>query len=1568
MSSHSSSDERLDAIVAAYYESREAGQALSADDLVAQHPELEKEIRQFIRDIEGVADILDVEPRRSLLEDTADMQASATLRIGSVVRYVGDYEILDELGRGGMGVVYRARQRKLKRIVALKMIKFGRGASESEIHRFRAEARAAARLSHPGIVAVHEVGTHEDQHFYTMDFVSGGSLSDLHRDEPVASRHAADLVLQLAGAVQYAHDQGVVHRDLKPANVLLTVGGSPRITDFGLAKRLWIDDDTELPSMTETGQILGTAGYMAPEQAAGMTRLVAAAADVYALGAILYALLTSRAPFVGQSQIDTIQQVLHREPVSPRTLNPSIPRDLETICLKCLEKEPHKRYGTAQLLADDLQRFLENRPVIARPLSTPARAWRWCRRNPIVAGLSAAMVLTLVVASIVSTTFGFIATDQLGKAIQAKNRESIAKEQAEQDRDKAKAATLKAQEKEREALQNLYVSRLYTMAPAWRNGQWGDLHRMLTEWAPPPDQPDYRGWEWFYLEDQVRQRMTVLPGKYRYISWSPDGRYLLALGERSHILDAYTFEVLHNLSSEYGNFGAWSPNSNRVATIHGAKTFIYDLSKPGVWEQIPHIDMTSSVVTWSSDGERLAIAGMVKEKAEAHVWKFGDETPTHRFPLGNRAHLWAIDWHPSDNRLLAQCHSQFSIWNVDTGEKMVEQYAHGNPAWTVAWHPSGDKMLVTGGRLTRIWAEDGREIQRNIPTVENNANEVSACWNPNGDYFAAAGNDANILIYKTDTQQCHAIERIHSFAVQRMSWHVDGRIAVCNLYGQTCVFMPRISSEPIPSDISDPVAYALHTPMSLRESASFPVVPNGSASHVKWSHCGKQMAAYCHDRRIRVWNAKTRQLEKTLIMSLETPAATGGKLAWSSDDSELAVYEQHGNLTIFTLATGKTRFSVKAEDLLEPPNAMLDDPVVDWSAEDRYLVTAGQDRATVIWDSKTGKQLWQTEKGHGAGNSFSPNKRKYLRCLDKYGKGIAEIIDIETFTQFCRIDVGTPYVESCWGPRGDRIAFATIGGITIVDAETGKSLRHIPSSAGTIVSIAWSPDGKRLASGGVDGVITIWDAETFTQLITLHANAAENSKQRGTARWIPTLDWSPDGSCLASGGGKIQFWGSNAIRLNTAEPTSLAEQTAGIGSTTIAQQTAHLETRIAHYVIQRGGTITVAEAEIAQVEQIPSPPFRIQKITLANRRPLGQHLVELMSQLPAGVQLDLRRSQLDDFQLQLLKQLTSIGTLQAQASSLDDKAVEVLAQLEQLQQLDVTDTSITSAGLEQLKAALPKTEVVWQDRAVEIALARRLLAKNAKLKIRWGIHELDNVTSETSLPSSPFRVLRITAEPKETLSLADFEGLETLEELEAIELLFTRLEDSVLAKLSKLTKLQYIGCGASNMLGRPLADFVTMPHLRGISFGGPFETESLQHFSKFPNLQYAYLGWTKINDQGLESLPTLSKLVQLNLDRTQVTGPGLATLARFESLQTILLSGAPLSDEGLKHLPPLETLQTLNLSQTPITDVSIGHLSNFKNLERLTLLETKISASALAELQVALPNCNIEHSPISNDP
>ncbi len=321
------------------------------------------------------------------------------------------YEILGKLGRGGMGVVYRARQRNAHRLVALKMILADADAAPEVLARFRTEIEAVARLQHPNIVQIHEVGEHDGRPYFSMEFADDGSLAQKLAGIPVPFRRAAELLETLARAIHYSHERGVLHRDLTPSNVLLMADGTPKVTDFGLAKILLGELGVSTPrGQTQSGAILGTPSYMPPEQAAGRSKEIGPAGDVYALGAILYEMLTGRPPFRAESPLETLRQVLSTEPVPPSRLQPGLPRDLVTVCLKCLAKEPLKRYASALSLAEDLHRFLEGKPIQARRAGLPERGWRWCRRNPGLAGL-----LSFSLGLLVLLTFGFLTAAVLFK-------------------------------------------------------------------------------------------------------------------------------------------------------------------------------------------------------------------------------------------------------------------------------------------------------------------------------------------------------------------------------------------------------------------------------------------------------------------------------------------------------------------------------------------------------------------------------------------------------------------------------------------------------------------------------------------------------------------------------------------------------------------------------------------------------------------------------------------------------------------------------------------------------------------------------------------------------------------------------------------------------------------------------------------------------------------------------------------------------------------------------------------------------------------------------------------------
>ncbi len=403
---HSPDDEeqRLDAAWAEYLRRRDEGERLDREQWLREHEDLADTLRELLRTaemVDGMAGPIADEPPSDTARVVSEEQVSGleeTICLGGepstrdnradtfqpefAQRQFGQYELLEEVGRGGMGVVYKARQRPMDRIVAVKMILSGRLASEADVRRFHHEVQVAGRLRHPHIVGIHEADQLEGQHYYSMPYIEGITLRERAADGQMPLTTVAQLMKSVAEAVQFAHEHGILHRDLKPSNVLLTSEDVPHITDFGLAKR--VEDE---PGLTRTGEIVGTPSYMSPEQAAGCTEEVGSATDVYALGAVMYYALTGRPPFLSETAVDTLLQVVHQEPVPPSQWRPEVQGDLETICLKCMRSEPRERYASAAAVADDLTRFLEDRPIEARPAGFAERTWNWLRDVPLVAAL-----------------------------------------------------------------------------------------------------------------------------------------------------------------------------------------------------------------------------------------------------------------------------------------------------------------------------------------------------------------------------------------------------------------------------------------------------------------------------------------------------------------------------------------------------------------------------------------------------------------------------------------------------------------------------------------------------------------------------------------------------------------------------------------------------------------------------------------------------------------------------------------------------------------------------------------------------------------------------------------------------------------------------------------------------------------------------------------------------------------------------------------------------------------------------------------------------------------------------
>jgi eukaryotic-like serine/threonine-protein kinase len=1020
----------------------------------------------------------------------------------------GDYELESVLGEGGMGVVYKARQLSLNRSVALKMIRAARFASPDEVRRFQNESEAAARLDHSNIVPVFEVGQHKGQHYFSMKLIAGESLDKRPFGFLSDPRRAAELVATTAGAIHHAHQRGILHRDLKPANILIDFDGQPHVTDFGLAK--WVNDDHEL---TRSGAIVGTPAFMAPEQASGKRGGVTTASDVYGLGTILYFLLTGSAPFGGNSVIETLEQVRRQPPDPPITRNPRVPSDLEVICLKCLEKEPRRRYASAHALAEELVRWLSGEPITARRVGMPGRLWMLVRRRPVISGLAAAL-LVAVLGGFIGTSLSLFAArkaqaeeERQTELANTRLRDAVAaRRDAERESARAKAQTELAERR-------LYDVRMNLVQRYWEDYQGEQLRQGLIEEMPlTTGGTDRRGFEWFYWHRTMASGHITLgggAGGARSVAFSPNGEWLASGNDDGTVKtwNARTGEKALTLKG-HGDWVwcvAFSPDGNLLASASRDQTVkvweahtgrvIRTLSRNSGNSRNEELGVTS--VMFSPDHTRLACA---YDDGTVNVCDAvsGKVTLTVK---GDAASIMScVAFSPDGKRFASVCdYGTLKVWDAVNGQAMLNLKGHAGRVTSVAFSPDG-QQIVSGSwdQTVRVWNAVTGQIVR---TIEAHSQLVNGVAISRDGHWLAAASGGTVRIWDCETGSEIRNLKGHTGLVMSVAFSPESNRLVSASLDETVRLWDTVKGQ-------EPLTLDART---------------GIVNSVAFSPDGKWLASASNGI-ARLWDAETGR-EIRLLGDQNSPLAS---VAFSPDGGRIASASTHGTLKVVSVSTGLEILTLKGHsdevtrvtyspDGTRLASASLDQTVKVWNAANgqelrtlkghtdlintvayspngKRLASASHDDTVRVWDAETGKAILSL-KGYASGVdsvAFSPDCR---RLSTASGDRAVTVWDAESGEEILSLKGHLSDVVSvAFNPDGTRVACATDDGtVTVWDAETGQETLALRGHAGRVTSVAFSPDGKRLASGSWDGTVRVWDARPLINAPALYATANTRS-------------------------------------------------------------------------------------------------------------------------------------------------------------------------------------------------------------------------------------------------------------------------------------------------------------------------------------------------------------------------------------------------------------------------------------------------------------------------------------------
>jgi eukaryotic-like serine/threonine-protein kinase len=980
----------------------------------------------------------------------------------------GEYELLEEIGRGGQGVVYRARQKSLNRIVALKVVAVGPWATEVHLKRFRREAEAAAALEHPRIVPIYEIGERDGCCYFSMQLVEGGQLEELVTGKRFDLRRAAEIIVKLARTVHYAHQRGILHRDIKPGNILIDREGEPYLTDFGLARLVEVES-----TITRTIEVLGTPSYMSPEQAAGEVQQLTTAADVYALGAVLYQLLTGSAPFTGGSIYETIRLVLESEPRRPSLVNRSVNRDLETICLKCLQKEPTRRYDSAKSLAEDLERFLGDEPIRSRRISRPERVWRWCKRKPVIAGLATALVLSALI--------GFAGV------LWQLNR--VQQEQA----------ILHCE---------LYTADMKLAYQAWQEGNLERAQALLRAHLPergredPSRAGDLRGFEWRYLwqlcQDESRftfsnvnftSRRSLGGEERRDLALAADGHTVIsASGNTLRWLDAQsrhemqTFSVGNTVASPVATamsqpgLLAYYTDKVRCISPSGEK-----LLGGGV------IHESCSAIALSPDGTLLASGDMgypTTGKGLVRLWevKTGAQI-SQNVPFRGAEGITTLTFSPDGKYLVcAMIDARIQVLEVPT--LRVVHVLQGHTAWAIslAFDRTG-KQLASSGNDSQIilWSfPEGREVTR-LTGHRGSVTEVA--FAPDGRALASGGRDHTVRVWNLGNPGAHTILHGHRGGVRSVFFSRDGKELYTGSYDGTVKVWQAPSAE------SSNVLRHHEAQRGLAFSPDGKLLATADTlGHTAW-----------------VWDLVSRRRWEQSIGQHPQPvqyvafSPDGKFLVTAGLSDEVQVWDVSEHKMTFRFPRGPGLFSGIAFHPSEPILAIAADSVRFWN----------------VW---TGREtnLLVNPPAHGAQRVvFSPDGKRLALGMEN---GTISVWNLATGHEFHSFHENSSHLwQLCFSHDSTRLASAAENNrIVIYDVRRQRAIESIQAHTDKVWGLAFAPDDKTLISTSWDGTIKFWCVANQQLALTL-AHEGGN---------IYSVAFSPDGNLMATcaSDGTVRLW------------------------------------------------------------------------------------------------------------------------------------------------------------------------------------------------------------------------------------------------------------------------------------------------------------------------------------------------------------------------------------------------------------------------------------------------------------